>query len=106
MLYPSGFQWGIPGYRNPVANSNRIVYLTLKKAHERTNLPTIRFRPWLQAFKDYAFDRRHFTGVEIREQIQAAEEFGSNGCMLWNPRNAYTSDGLKKKTTSKNADIS
>jgi hypothetical protein len=106
MLYPSGFQWGIPGYRNPVANSNRIVYLTLKKAHERTNLPTIRFRPWLQAFKDYAFDRRHFTGVEIREQIKAAEEFGSNGCMLWNPRNAYTPDGLKKKTASKSADIS
>ncbi len=106
MLYPSGFQWGIPGYRNPVANSNRIVYLTLKKAHERTNLPTIRFRPWLQAFRDYAFDRRHFTGVEIREQIKAAEEFGSNGCMLWNPRNAYTSDGLKKKIASKSADIS
>lgn len=106
MLYPSGFQWGIPGYRNPVANSNRIVYLTLKKAHERTNLPTIRFRPWLQAFRDYAFDRRHFTGVEIREQIKAAEEFGSNGCMLWNPRNAYTADGLKKKPASKSANIS
>ncbi|MGO9379060.1 MAG: putative glycoside hydrolase [Dissulfurispiraceae bacterium] len=106
MLYPSGFQWGIPGHRNPVANSNRIVYLSLKKAHERTSLPTIRFRPWLQAFRDYAFDRRRFTGVEIREQIKAAEEFGSNGCMLWNPRNIYTSDGLKKKTASKSSNIS
>ncbi|HVO66327.1 MAG TPA: putative glycoside hydrolase [Syntrophales bacterium] len=97
MLYPSGFHLGIPGYRNPVANSNRIVYLSLKRAEERTNLPTIRFRPWLQAFKDYAFDRRHFTGVEIREQIKAVEDFGSNGWMLWNPRNVYTSDGLQKK---------
>jgi hypothetical protein len=103
MLYPSGFQWGIPGYRNPVANSNKIVYLTLKKAHERTNLPTNRFRPWLQAFRDYAFDRRHFTGVEIREQIKATEDFSSDGYMLWNPRNVYSPDGLSKKVISKKA---
>jgi hypothetical protein len=56
MLYPSGYQYGIPGYRNPVTNPHEIVYLSLKKAQERTNLPTIRFRPWLQAFRDYAFD--------------------------------------------------
>lgn len=97
MLYPSGFQFGIPGYRNPVAHSNRIVYLSLQRARERSNLPPVRFRPWLQAFRDYAFDRRHFTGAEIREQIKASEDFGSNGWMLWNPRNIYTADGLKKK---------
>lgn len=97
MLYPSGFQFGIPGYRNPVAHSNRIVYLTLERAKERSNLPAVRFRPWLQAFKDYAFDRRHFTGNEIREQIKATEDFGANGWMLWNPRNNYTGDGLKPK---------
>jgi len=97
MLYPSGFQLGIPGYRNPVANSNRIVYLSLQRARERTQLPPVRFRPWLQAFRDYAFDRRHFTGREIREQIKASEDFGSNGWMLWNPRNIYTKEGLKAK---------
>jgi hypothetical protein len=97
MLYPSGFQFGIPGYRNPVAYPYEIVSLTLKKAQERTNISPIRFRPWLQAFKDYAFDRRHFNGMEIRNQIKAAEEFGSNGWMLWNPRNVYQPDGLKKE---------
>ncbi len=97
MLYPSGFQFGIPGYRNPVANSNRIVYLTLQRAQKRTQISSVRFRPWLQAFKDYAFDRRHFTGTEIREQIQASEDFGTNGWMLWNPRNVYTAEGLKPK---------
>jgi hypothetical protein len=100
MLYPSGFHLGIPGYRNAVANSNRIVYLTLKKAQERSNLPPVRFRPWLQAFKDYAFDRRQFAALEIKEQIKATEEFGSGGWMFWNPRNNYKSDGLKKKTGS------
>jgi len=96
MLYPSGFQYGIPGYRNPVAHPYEIVALTLKKARERANIPAIRFRPWLQAFKDYAFDRRYFYGPEIRSQISAADKFGSNGWMLWNPRNVYKKDGLMK----------
>jgi hypothetical protein len=101
MLYPSGFHYGIPGYRNPVANPYEIVYLTLKKAQERTHLPSIRFRPWLQAFRDYAFDKGHFTGKKIREQINAAEKFGSLGWMLWNPHNIYTRDGLKNFDNNK-----
>ena len=95
MLYPSGFQFGIPGYRNPVANANRIVYLSLHRAQERTHLPPVRFRPWLQAFRDYAFDKRSFTGTEIQEQIKASEDFGANGWMLWNPKNVYKAEGLK-----------
>ena len=95
MLYPSGFQFGIPGYRNPVANSYPIVNLTLKRAAERTGISPLRLRPWLQGFKDYAFDRRTFGAEEIRAQIRAAEDFGSNGWMLWNPRNVYSDAGLK-----------
>ena len=97
MLYPSGFKFGIPGYRVPVAHPYEIVYLSLKKAQNRTHLPPVRFRPWLQAFRDYAFDKRQFNGQEIREQINAAEQFGSHGWMLWNPRNIYTADGLEKE---------
>jgi hypothetical protein len=96
MLYPSGFQFGIPGYRIPVSHPYEIIYLTLKRAQERTHIQSTRFRPWIQAFRDYSFDRRQFTGKEIRDQIDAAEKFGSHGWMLWNPRNIYTSDGLKK----------
>ncbi len=102
MLYPSGFQFGIPGYRNPVAHPYEIVSLSLKKAQERTAISPLRFRPWLQAFRDYAFDRRHFRELEISSQIRAAEEFGSGGWMLWNPRNVYTSEGLKREPLSKN----
>jgi hypothetical protein len=97
MLYPSGFQYGIPGYRNPVANSYEIIYLSLKRAQERTGLPSYRFRPWLQAFRDYAFDRRYFNDKEILGEVKAAEGFGSHGWMLWNPRNNYSSSGLKKE---------
>jgi len=97
MLYPSGFQYGIPGYRIPVANPHEIVYLSLKKALERAHVSPVRFRPWLQAFRDYAFDRRDFKGQAISEQIKAAEKIGSHGWMLWNPRNVYTQEGLKRK---------
>jgi hypothetical protein len=95
MLYPSGFQYGIPGYRIPVAHPHEIVYLSLKRAQERTRLPSIRFRPWLQAFRDYAFDRRYFRGKELQDQISAAKQFNSQGWMLWNPQNSYFEDGLK-----------
>ncbi len=97
MLYPSGFHLGIPGYRNPVAHPYEIVYLSLQRAGRRAGLSPVRFRPWLQAFRDYAFDRRRFTGAEIRSQINAAERFGSDGWMLWNPENVYSGEGLKKK---------
>jgi hypothetical protein len=95
MLYPSGFQFGIPGYRNPVANSYEIVHLSLLQAQDRTGLPPERFRPWLQAFRDYAFDHRRFGAEEIRRQIDAADQFGSDGWMLWNPNNRYSDQGLK-----------
>ena len=96
MLYPSCFQFGIPGYRNPVQHPYEIVYLSLKRARDRTDVPSIRFRPWLQAFRDYEFDRRPFKGKEIRAQITAAETFGSDGWMLWNSNNVYSEEGLKK----------
>lgn len=95
MLYPSGFQFGIPGCANPVAHPYEIVYKTLAKARERTGLASARFRPWLQAFRDYAFDRRAFGGTEVRAQIRASEEFGTDGWMLWNPHNVYSRDGLR-----------
>ena len=94
MLYPSGFRFGIPGYRLPVAHSSEIVRLSLDKARQRTGLTPLRFRPWLQAFRDYAFDHRVFGAMEIRDQIQAAEDFGSDGWMLWNPHNRYSAAGL------------
>lgn len=97
MLYPSGFKFGIPGYSNPVAKPYEIVHLTLKHGLERSGIAPLRLRPWIQGFRDYAFDHRAFDGPEIRQQIDAAEKLGTNGWMLWNPRNTYSADGLGKK---------
>jgi hypothetical protein len=89
MLYPSGYQFGIPNYRNPVKHPFEIVYLSLKRAQERTNASPRRFRPWLQAFRDYAFRGGDFKEERMRIQIKAADKFGSSGWMFWNPRNIY-----------------
>lgn len=95
MLYPSSFQFGIPGYRNPVEHPYQIVRQSLERARQRTQLPPVRLRPWLQAFRDYAFGGRPFTAGEIKSQIMAAEDFGANGWMLWNPHNQYSAVDLK-----------
>ena len=89
MLYPSGFQFGIPGYQNPVAHPYEIVNLSLKRGQERNGVSPLRFRPWLQAFRDYAFGAGAFGDERVRTQIRAAEDFGSSGWMLWNPQNIY-----------------
>ena len=52
-------------------------------------------RPWLQAFRDYAFGGRAFAAGEIRAQIKAAEDSGADGWMLWNARNQYSTAGLQ-----------
>lgn len=89
MLYPSGFTWGLPGCTRPTQEPGQIVGRSLAEAKLRTGLPGVRFRPWLQAFRDYAFDHREFGAEAIREQVDAADAAGSDGWMLWNPGNHY-----------------
>jgi hypothetical protein len=96
MLYPSGFPHGVPGYPNPVANSYETIALSLAKAQKLTGLSAVRFRPWLQAFKDYAFDRRSFTASEIHAQINASDANGSHGWMLWNAASRFSLAGLQQ----------
>ncbi|MFI5001780.1 MAG: putative glycoside hydrolase, partial [Reyranellales bacterium] len=95
MLYPSSFQFGIPGYRNPVANPYEIVHRSLGEANGRTAGTAVRYRPWLQAFTDYAFGGQAFGADEIGKQTRAARDAGSVGWMLWNPRNVYSTNDIR-----------
>lgn len=99
MLYPSSFQFGIPGVRNPLTDPYRIVFASLERAKERTGFSPLTFRPWLQAFDDYAFDRRKFGKLQLEQQIKAAQDAGASGWLLWNPRNRYDSDALREIST-------
>ena len=95
MLYPSGFQFGIPGYRNPVQNPYEIVYKSLEECKRRTTSTAVRYRPWLQAFTDYAFGGKYFGADEIGKQTKAARDARTDGWMLWNPRNVYSPNDIK-----------
>jgi hypothetical protein len=95
MVYPSGYHRGIPGFRNPVAHPYEVVFESVRLIRKRAGQAQVRVRPWLQDFRDYAFDRRTFGVDEIRAQIRGADDAGAAGWMLWNPRNDYTGAALR-----------
>jgi len=97
MVYPSGYHLGIPGYRNPVMHPYEIVRESVRLIRQRSQGTTVQVRPWIQDFRDYAFDRRIFGVREIRAQMRGAVEGGALGWMLWNPRNEYTAEALSPK---------
>jgi hypothetical protein len=99
MVYPSGYQFGIPGYRNPVAHPYEVVFQSVKLIRKRSSGVAVRVRPWLQDFRDYAFGRKIYGAAEVRAQIKAADEAGGTGFMLWNPKNTYTGGALRQKAT-------
>jgi hypothetical protein len=95
MVYPSGYQYGIPGYRNPVAHPYEVVKESVRLIRKRSGDSVVRVRPWLQDFRDYAFGRKIFGPAEIRAQIKGSDDAGGTGWMLWNPRNVYTEEALR-----------
>jgi len=100
MVYPSGYHLGIPGYRNPVQHPYEVVRESVRLTRQRSQNPAAQVRPWIQDFKDYAFDRRIFGPGEVTAQIRGAHDAGSAGWMLWNPKNDYTGAALRPKTSA------
>jgi len=98
MVYPSGYHKGIPGHPNPVLVPGKVVSESVRLIRKRSGNNVARVRPWLQDFKDYAFDKRIFGIPEVQAQIRGAEDAGSVGWMLWNPKNDYTGSALRTKT--------
>ncbi len=95
MLYPSGFGVGILGYKNPTDHPYEIINASIHEALTKSNIPPSRFRPWLQSFKDYGFDRKFFRSKEVSAQIKGAEHAACSGWMLWNPSSRFSSKGLQ-----------
>lgn len=95
MLYPSGFARGFLGYKNPTKHTYDVINKSIKEAMKKADISSLRFRPWLQSFKDYGFDRRFFRSKEINDQVKGAKDALCSGWMLWNPSSRFSSKGLQ-----------
>ena len=61
-----------------------------------------RLRPWLQDF-DLGVDTArgiHYDAAKVRAQIDAAEDAGASGWLLWSPTNIYTKEALRPQPRS------
>ena len=56
------------------------------------NITTAKIRPWLQDFNLKIDSDRgiSYDSQKVMSQIQASEDAGASGWLLWNPSNVYT----------------
>ena len=94
MLYPSGFHSGTLGFKDPTNHNYTIIYRSIKQMHNY--IEPQRVRPWLQAFRDYANDKKLYHKEQLFEQVRASVDANTNGWMFWNPSSRYSNIGLKE----------
>jgi len=90
MIYPSHYIEG--NIYSAPGDPNDYPYETILESLERAaeQIPEesrLKMRPWLQDFYEYGVE-------EVSAQIQAAEDFGASGWLLWDPSNIYTVEAL------------
>ena len=90
MAYPSHFIEGniksAPGHPNNYPYET--IYETLERAEQLVPGTKLKARPWIQDF-DYP-GLTDYGEEEVRAQMQAAEDFGASGWMVWDPSTDYT----------------
>jgi hypothetical protein len=91
MLYPSHYHKPEYGIADPEAEPYKTVSVSLRDAKRRIKGTGAKLRPWLQDFTL----RTPYTPVEVRAQIEAVQDQGIDGWLLWNARNRYTEDALR-----------
>jgi hypothetical protein len=90
MVYPSHFGPGEYNLDDPNAEPGRTVALALQDFDVALRGEKTRLVPWLQ---DFSLGRT-YTVDDVRDQIQAARDAGSEGFMLWNAGGVYTRAAL------------
>ena len=88
MVYPSHFPNGsidVDGHPNDFPYET--IEVSMRKGREKLGGTAAQIRPWLQDFS--FFDLMPYGDDEVRAQIDAAEDVGTSGWMLWDPNNEY-----------------
>jgi hypothetical protein len=92
MIYPSHFNPGDLGLDIPNNHPYEVILWSLRSGSEKIPHAAYKLRPWLQNFS-YG-EGIAYGDAEVLAQIQASDEFGSTGWMLWAPDNEYAVGAL------------
>jgi hypothetical protein len=88
MVYPSHWPEGslaLPGHPNSFPYET--IEISMNAAKNKLGGNAMKVRPWLQ---DFSFPNlMPYGDKEVRAQIDAAEEAGTSGWLLWDPNNDY-----------------
>ncbi|HET7034775.1 MAG TPA: putative glycoside hydrolase [Thermomicrobiaceae bacterium] len=93
MVYPSHFYAGSMGFDIPNDHPYEVVLWSLQAGEKRVPEDKNKLRPWLQDFS--LGEGISYGPGEVRKQIDAANDFGATGWMLWNAANVYHDTALK-----------
>jgi hypothetical protein len=91
MMYPSHYNKGELGVKNPNREPFRIIRRGIRDAVARLGPEASKLRPY---FQDFSLGIR-YDAEKVRAQILAAQRFGVTSWILWNPQNRYTWAALK-----------
>jgi hypothetical protein len=96
MVYPSHYRRGAFGLAHPNSEPYAVVRQALADGLRRSaDVPNAaRIRPYLQAF---TLGRPRYTALEVRAQIEAAQDLGLTDWILWNARGVYPAGALRPK---------
>ncbi len=90
-IYPADFPDGFMDFAKPAERPGEVVGETTKRAVARASVSPARIRPWLQDFSR----KVEYDAPKVRAELDAAEQNGAVGWMLWNFGNVYTEGALK-----------
>jgi hypothetical protein len=87
MIYSSHFLAGSLGFDIPNDHPYDVILLSVQNGAQRIPHDAAKIRPWLQDFT--LGEGIPYGDIEVQKQIQASDEAGTSGWMLWNAANAY-----------------
>jgi hypothetical protein len=91
-LFPSHFYPGQLGLDIPNDHPYDVVMMSLQSGADLAPDAIDKLRPWLQ---DFSYGEGiAYEAAEVKAQIQAVDDFGAHGWMLWSPTNDYHDDAL------------
>ena len=95
MVYPSHFPEGsIDVDGHPNSYPYETIEISMSRAQEKLPGQFLKVRPWLQDFTFFDLPPE-YGDDEVRAQIDAAEDVGTSGWMLWDPNNVYRDGALR-----------